>query len=125
MAEILGIKNLHVSYRNVEVLHGIDLSVEEGEIVSLLGANGAGKSTTLLAISGLVRSSEGTIFLDTGSHPPAFPPTMLSSAEYTRRRRAGGSSNLTVYENLTPADSSVRMQRRSKDPRLVYRCFQC
>ena len=58
---LLDIKNLHVKYGNVEVLHGINIEVDEGEIVTILGANGAGKSTTLLAISGLVKPSEGEI----------------------------------------------------------------
>ena len=57
----LRIDNLHVKYGNIEVLHGIDLEVSQEEIVTILGANGAGKSTTLLTISGLVKSWQGTI----------------------------------------------------------------
>ena len=56
---LLEIENLHVSYGSVEVLHGISLHVDEGEIVTLLGANGAGKSTTLLSISRLVNPPGG------------------------------------------------------------------
>ena len=51
---MLELKNVYVSYGNIEVLHGINIHVEEGEIVTIIGANGAGKSTTLKAISGLV-----------------------------------------------------------------------
>ena len=61
---LLAINDLHVRYGNVEVLHGINLHVAEGEIVTILGANGAGKSTTLLCISGLVRPSAGEILFD-------------------------------------------------------------
>ena len=61
---LLEIKNLYVKYGNVEVLHGINIAVDEGEVVTILGANGAGKSTTLLAISGLVKPSQGEIFFD-------------------------------------------------------------
>ena len=61
---LLQLSNIRVSYGSVEVLHGIDLRVEEGEIVTILGANGAGKSTTLLSISGLVRPSSGEILFD-------------------------------------------------------------
>ena len=51
---LLQIQNLHVKYGNIEALHGISIDVREGEIVSILGANGAGKSTTLLTISGVL-----------------------------------------------------------------------
>ena len=58
----LELKNIHVSYGNVEALHGISLHVNKGEIVTILGANGAGKTTTLMTISGLVKPSQGEIF---------------------------------------------------------------
>lgn len=59
---LLNIENLHVKYGNIEALHGIDIEVNEGEIISILGANGAGKSTTLLTISGLLHPSAGAVF---------------------------------------------------------------
>jgi branched-chain amino acid transport system ATP-binding protein len=58
---LLEIRDLRVKYGNVEVLHGINLAVNEGEIVAILGANGAGKSTTLMAVSRIVKSSGGSI----------------------------------------------------------------
>jgi len=58
---LLSVRDLRVKYGNVEALHGINISVKEGEIVAILGANGAGKSTTLLAVSGIVRSAGGAI----------------------------------------------------------------
>jgi len=58
---LLNIENLHTYYGHVHALKGIDLEVGEGEIVSLIGANGAGKSTTLRTISGLIRPREGRI----------------------------------------------------------------
>jgi len=58
---ILEIKDLQVAYGKVQALHGVSLSVEAGEVVALLGTNGAGKSTTLRAISGLLAPSAGTI----------------------------------------------------------------
>ena len=57
----LEIKDLHVSYGGIRALKGVDLTVEEGQIVTLIGANGAGKSTTLRAISGLQRAQSGSI----------------------------------------------------------------
>jgi branched-chain amino acid transport system ATP-binding protein len=58
---LLEIRDLRVSYGGVEALHGLCLKVMEGELVTILGANGAGKSTTLMAISGLVRPKSGEI----------------------------------------------------------------
>ena len=58
---MLIIENLHVHYGRILALKGISLEVNKGEIITLLGANGAGKSTTMLAIMGLVRASQGSI----------------------------------------------------------------
>jgi branched-chain amino acid transport system ATP-binding protein len=60
----LRVENLHAAYGEIEVLHGLNLTVEKGQIVALLGANGAGKSTTIKAIMGLVKPSAGRILLD-------------------------------------------------------------
>jgi branched-chain amino acid transport system ATP-binding protein len=58
---LLEVENLHTYYGNIHALKGISLTVEEGEVVTLIGANGAGKSTTLKTISGLLRPREGSI----------------------------------------------------------------
>ena len=59
---MLKLNNVEVAYLNViRVLNGVSLSVDDGQVVALLGANGAGKSTTLKAISGLLRSEEGEV----------------------------------------------------------------
>ncbi len=58
---MLKVHNLHAGYKKVPALHGVTLNVERGEIVSILGANGAGKSTTLRAISGLLRPTDGQV----------------------------------------------------------------
>jgi branched-chain amino acid transport system ATP-binding protein len=58
---VLEIRDLKVSYGGVEALHGISLRIEEGELVTILGANGAGKTTALMAVSGLVRPRSGEI----------------------------------------------------------------
>ena len=58
---MLSIRGLHVYYGGIHALRGIDLDVPDGQIISLVGANGAGKSTTLKSIMGLVPKSEGTI----------------------------------------------------------------
>ena len=60
---LLEVEGIHVSYGNVRALKGVSVSVEEGEIVTLIGGNGAGKTTTLKTISGLLRPTQGTIRL--------------------------------------------------------------
>ena len=61
---MLNVDNVHAYYGNIHALKGISVTVEEGEIVTLIGANGAGKSTTLITISGLLTPREGTITLE-------------------------------------------------------------
>ena len=61
MTALLEVSNLQVAYDHIEAVQGIDFHVDAGEICSLVGANGAGKSTTLLALSGLVKPKAGTI----------------------------------------------------------------
>ena len=61
MSALLEVSNLQVAYGHIEAVQGIDFKVDTGEICSLVGANGAGKSTTLLALSGLVKPRAGSI----------------------------------------------------------------
>ena len=96
----LELSDLHVRYGNVEVLHGIGLRVEPGEIVTLLGANGAGKSTTLMAISGLVKPTSGSITFG-GEELTRLKSNRIVSlgvAQVPEGRRVFGT--LTVAENL-------------------------
>jgi branched-chain amino acid transport system ATP-binding protein len=97
---LLEVLDLHVKYGNIEVLHGLDLRVNEGEIVTILGANGAGKSTTLLTLSGLVKPSEGSVALgDLPIHKlPAHLIVKLGIAQVPEGRRIF--NTLTVQENL-------------------------
>lgn len=96
----LEIENLHVKYGNIEVLHGINLTVAKGEIVTILGANGAGKSTTLLAVSGLVKPSQGTIRFDGKpiQGQPAHAIVKSGISQAPEGRRVFGT--LTVQENI-------------------------
>lgn len=98
---LLRIENLCVKYGNIEALHGISLEVAEGEIVTILGANGAGKSTTLNAISGLVTVTSGSILFENTKalHKlPAHEIVRLKIAQSPEGRRVFGT--LTVEENL-------------------------
>jgi len=69
----LVVDGIHAYYGHIHALHGISVSVEQGEIVTLIGANGAGKSTTLKTISGFLRPRPGTILLD-GEPIHGLPP---------------------------------------------------
>ncbi|GEJ58992.1 ABC transporter ATP-binding protein [Anaeromyxobacter diazotrophicus] len=99
-APLLELDRLHVKYGNVEALHGISLTVNQGEIVTILGANGAGKSTTLRAVSGLLKPSGGEIRLDgrPAQGIPAHQRVRLGIAQAPEGRRIFGT--LTVRENL-------------------------
>jgi len=70
---LLAVDDIHTYYGNIEALKGISLEVEEGEVVTLIGSNGAGKSTTLRSISGLTPPRAGTIRFD-GNDISATPP---------------------------------------------------
>ncbi|GKT10407.1 ABC transporter ATP-binding protein [Desulforhabdus sp. TSK] len=97
---LLEVVDLVVKYGNIEVLHRINLRVGEGEIVTILGANGAGKSTTLLTLSGLVKAGAGAIYFDrTSIHKlPAHDIVKRGIAQVPEGRRVFGT--LTVQENI-------------------------
>src|SRR6266498_3779574 len=97
---LLDISNLHVYYGAIHALKGLDLSVEAGEVVTLIGANGAGKSTTLRTISGLQRPREGAIRFE-GQELTRLRPEQivaLGVSQVPEGRRIF--PNLTVLENL-------------------------
>jgi branched-chain amino acid transport system ATP-binding protein len=98
---LLEVENLHVYYGQIHALKGISLTVERGEIVTLIGANGAGKSTTLKTISGLLRPREGAMRLE-GVDLTTIPPHDIVArgvVQVPEGRRIFG--RLTVLENLT------------------------
>jgi branched-chain amino acid transport system ATP-binding protein len=99
MAALLALRDVDARYGPIEALHGITLTVDEGEIVALLGANGAGKTTTLRAISGTVRRSGSLEFAGRSlgrSGPEAV--ARLGIAHVPEGR--GTFAELTVWENL-------------------------
>ena len=99
---LLDVKNLKVAYGNIRALHGIDFTIEDGEIVTIIGANGAGKSSTLRAISRLIPSGAGTEMTFAGKDLMTYPPekvvSQLGISHVPEGRRLFG--NLTVLENL-------------------------
>ncbi len=105
---LLSVENLSVSYGNIKALHGISFEVDEGEIVCIIGANGAGKSTTLRAISRLIPSETGSRIKFQGEDLLNFPAdkvvTDLGISHVPEGRRLF--ENLTVMENLKLATFS-------------------
>jgi len=97
---LLEIRDLHVYYGGIHALRGISLEVAEGSIVTLVGSNGAGKSTSLRAISGLVRPKSGTITLlgEEITHAPVEEVVKRGVVMVPEGRKVF--ANLTVWENL-------------------------
>ena len=99
-ASMLKVKDLKVNYGGIEALKGISFDVEQGQIVMLIGANGAGKSTTLRAISGLVKTASGAInFMGRDIIPFNAQQVVAEGIALVPEGRRVF-SNLTVLENL-------------------------
>jgi len=97
---LLELNNIHTYYGNIHALKGISLTVEKGEIVTLIGANGAGKSTTLRTISGLLHPREGSVTFD-GDDLSLFPGfERVSKGISMVPEGRGVFAKLTVWENL-------------------------
>jgi branched-chain amino acid transport system ATP-binding protein len=97
---LLSIENLSVHYGAIQALHGVSIAVEPGEIVTLIGANGAGKSTTLRAVSGLIKASGGTITFDGNNLAGVAAHKILRLGMAQVPEGRGIFPNLTVDENL-------------------------
>ncbi len=118
---MLTLENVDVFYGRVKALHGLSLHVEKGEIVTLIGANGAGKSTTLRTISGLQRARSGQITFDgcdLGAEP-SHDIVGLGLSHVPEGRRIF--TNLSVMENLEMGAYLVRDKKDSA--RMLERVF--
>jgi branched-chain amino acid transport system ATP-binding protein len=121
---MLRIENLQVHYAQIAALRGVDITVNSGEIVALIGANGAGKSTTLKAISGLIKPSAGTIQFSGRSLAGLAPEQRveLGIIQVPEGRRVF--PRLTVEENLKVGAYASRARAGEKQARdRVYRLF--
>lgn len=100
MAELLKVNDINVYYGAIHAIKGISLNVNEGEIVTLIGANGAGKSTTLKTISGIMRTKTGNIEFDGKdiSRTPAHKIVEMGLSQVPEGRRIF--MQMTVKENL-------------------------
>ena len=121
----LEINNLHVHYGKIEAIKGISVVVNEGEIVTLIGANGAGKSTTLKTISGLRKVTSGSIVFDGRdiSNVPAHERVDLGISQAPEGR--GIFPGMTVLENLEMGKfhRKNRKAEMSEDLDKVYTLF--
>ena len=119
---ILSVKDLQVSYGGIEAVKGISFDVPEGKIVTLIGANGAGKSTTLKAIAGLVKPSAGTIEFKgesiTGKDSSDIVSRGVTLVPEGRRVFA----NMSVLENIK-IGAYLRKDDLSEDIEWVYSLF--
>ena len=110
---MLEIENVHAYYGNIHALKGVSLNIDKGEIVTLIGANGAGKSTTLRTTSGLLRPRQGSIHLDGEDLTRYLPHEIVAKGvvQVPEGRRVFG--RLTVTENLEMGAFACT------DPRLI------
>ena len=122
MSNILEIRDLGVSYGGIQAVRGISFEVSEGEVVTLIGANGAGKSSTLRSIVGLVKPSDGQISFE-GQELRGLTTENIVKQGITlvpEGRRVF--VNLTVYENLKMG-AYMRNDRLDDDLNWVYELF--
>lgn len=119
----LTVRGLKVSYERIEAVHGIDLDLGPGELVAVVGANGAGKSSTLLAVSGVQPCSAGSI--DFGGRDitrwPAFRIAAAGMAHVPEGRRIF--PRMTVWENLAMGTYAARAVPKDADLERVFELF--
>ena len=130
---MLELKNVHAHYGKIHALKNVSIKVNEGEIVTLIGGNGAGKSTTLKTISGIMKPSSGQVFLNGEdlSKYPAHEIVKKGIVQVPEGRRIFG--QLTVMENLDLGAFTSKDKKRDAQtiekifelfPRLAERCRQ-
>ena len=120
---MLEIKDLHVSYGGIKALRGIDIKVPDGKIVTLIGANGAGKSTMLRTISGLVKAESGSITLD-GREILGLSINKICAegiALSPEGRRVF--SDLTVEENINSTKYTKNLKLKNGENRVIITAY--
>lgn len=123
MGTVLTVKNINVYYGAIHAIKGISFDVDRGEIVTLIGANGAGKSTTLHTVSGLLRSKTGDIeFLEESiAHTPAHKIVSKGISHVPEGRRIF--QGMTVEENLQMGAFVTKQDRIEHNLEYVYEQF--
>ncbi|HTH18392.1 MAG TPA: ABC transporter ATP-binding protein [Magnetospirillum sp.] len=120
---MLAVENLHSGYGRIQALHGIDVTVNQGEIVTLIGANGAGKTTLLMTICGKPRASQGRVLLDGQdiTQMPMHKIARLGLAHSPEGRRIF--PRMSVLENLQMGAVVADPQYFSSDLERVLELF--
>jgi len=119
---MLKLERLSVFYGGIHALRGIDVEVDEGKIITLIGANGAGKSTTLNSIIGLVKPASGKITMDSKDITFGDPKYNVASGLVLIPEGRRIFPNLTVNENLTLGSYSRKNKAETEKDR--ERCFK-
>lgn len=122
MSNILEIKDLNVRFGGIRAVDGISMNVREGKIITLIGANGAGKSTILRSVSGIVRPASGDILLNGESIVGLSPDKIVARGVTLVPEGRRVFPNLTVLENLK-IGAYLRKDKLSNDLEYVYSLF--
>ena len=96
----LELKDIHAGYGETEILHGINLSIDNGEIVAIIGPNGAGKSTAIKAILGLLNVTKGSVILNGNEITDTAPDRVVTKGISYVPQTHNVFVNLSVQENL-------------------------
>lgn len=122
MSNFLEIKDLNVRFGGIRAVDGISMNVQEGKIITLIGANGAGKSTILRSVSGIVRPASGDILLNGESIVGLSPDKIVARGVTLVPEGRRVFPNLTVLENLK-IGAYLRKDKLSNDLEYVYSLF--
>lgn len=122
---MIEVKDLHVRYGAVHAVRGISFKVNDGELVTLLGANGAGKSSSILCMAGAVKTAGGQVMLDGADMTHASPETMVRMGVATVPESRDIFPDLTVDQNLTLGAYSRRAERMAvaEDRKRMFEMF--
>jgi branched-chain amino acid transport system ATP-binding protein len=120
---ILELKNVSVNYNHIQALRGISFYVEEGEIVALIGANGAGKSTALNAISGLLKKTQGKIIYNGRDITVCSPHVIVRAGIVQVPEGRAILTTMKVRENLEMGAFTRKNDRIKKDLDAVFERF--
>ena len=123
MSFLLEVTNLHVHYGAIEAVKGIDFSLQKGKITTLLGSNGAGKSTTLLALSGLLDPSAGTVLFDGHEICGRAPHQIVDMGIVQVPEGREILATLTVRENLLLGAYRRHDGKRNSDLEKILKLF--